>query len=77
MPGDGGGGGDGGGDEVGAPAPALAGRLTVVGGPQCGNSGAWWQVSYNGVTGWTMEGQSSSYWTEAVNVGEVSTPVAR
>jgi uncharacterized protein YraI len=39
--------------------------MAVVGGPQCGNNGAWWQVAVNGVYGWTMEGRYSSYYLEA------------
>ena len=38
--------------------------FAVVGGPQCGNNGTWWQVAYNGVYGWTMEGRGNSYWLE-------------
>jgi uncharacterized protein YraI len=41
--------------------------FTIVGGPQCNNNGAWWQVNYNGTTGWTMEGQGSSYWLEPLS----------
>lgn len=36
--------------------------FTVVTGPVCGYNTAWWQVSYNGVVGWTMEGYGSTYW---------------
>lgn len=39
----------------------------IVGGPQCGNNGVWWQVVYNGVTGWTMEGRGSTYWLEPLS----------
>jgi len=38
----------------------------VVAGPTCGDNGAWWQVYYNGVSGWTLEGQYSSYWLEPI-----------
>jgi hypothetical protein len=34
----------------------------TLSGPQCGNNGVWWQVNYNGITGWTMEGQNGVYW---------------
>jgi hypothetical protein len=40
------------------------GVFDVLGGPVCANSAAWWQVRYNGVIGWTMEGQYYSYWLE-------------
>jgi hypothetical protein len=37
----------------------------VVSGPQCGGDGRlWWQVSYNGLVGWTAEGENGVYWLE-------------
>lgn len=41
--------------------------VAVVGGPQCGNNGVWWQVAYNGVYGWTMEGRNTAYWLEPLS----------
>lgn len=43
-----------------------AGRtFNVIVGPVCDPIGAaWWQVTYNGRTGWTMEGQGGAYWLE-------------
>jgi hypothetical protein len=38
--------------------------FTVLDGPRCASAMAWWQVSYNGLTGWTPEGQGSEYWVE-------------
>jgi hypothetical protein len=44
--------------------PGGAG-FRVLSGPQCDPAGiAWWQVEYNGVTGWTAEGQGGEYWVE-------------
>jgi hypothetical protein len=40
------------------------GVFTVLDGPRCASGMAWWQVSYNGLTGWTPEGQGSEYWVE-------------
>ncbi len=40
------------------------GVFSVLGGPVCAESTAWYQVNYYGVIGWTMEGQSSTYWLE-------------
>jgi hypothetical protein len=35
----------------------------IVGGPQCGNDGRhWWQILYQGVNGWTAEGEGADYW---------------
>jgi uncharacterized protein YraI len=40
------------------------GVFRVVGGPVCANNSAWFQVNYNGVVGWTMEGMGATYWLE-------------
>lgn len=36
----------------------------IVGGPECGPDDQlrWWQVSYNGVVGWTAEGEEDEYY---------------
>lgn len=39
--------------------------FTVSGGPQCGPDGRWWwYVNYNGLIGWTAEGEGLTYWLE-------------
>jgi hypothetical protein len=45
------------------------GIFTVLEGPVCDppNAIAWWRVDYQGMTGWTAEGQGSDYWTEPLN----------
>lgn len=40
------------------------GVFSVLAGPQCSGGIAWWQVNFNGVVGWTAEGQGSDYWLE-------------
>jgi hypothetical protein len=46
----------------------AGGVFTVIGGPQCASDGRWWwQVNYNGLIGWTGEGQGSTYWVEPSN----------
>ena len=40
------------------------GVFNVVGGPQCADGYLWWQVDYEGVTGWTANGAGSEYWVE-------------
>jgi hypothetical protein len=42
----------------------AGGVFTVIEGPRCSNNINWWRVTYNGVTGWTGEGELSSYWVE-------------
>jgi hypothetical protein len=38
----------------------------VIGGPQCVSGRWWWQVSYAGMTGWTAEGEGSTYWLQPI-----------
>lgn len=41
------------------------GAFSVLEGPRCDPAGmAWWRVTYQNLTGWTGEGQGSSYWVE-------------
>ncbi len=40
------------------------GVFTILEGPRCASNLAWWKVSYNGLIGWTPEGQAGSYWVE-------------
>jgi hypothetical protein len=53
------------------PAGAVIGRIpegesfAVLTGPRCtSNHIAWWKVDYNGLVGWTPEGQGLEYWLE-------------
>ncbi len=44
------------------------GIFTVLSGPQCGGEGmTWWRVNYNGLLGWTAEGEPGQYWLEPIN----------
>lgn len=46
----------------------AGGQFAVFGGPQCDSGLLWWQVSYNGVIGWTAEGDGyGTYWLEPVS----------
>lgn len=43
-------------------------NFTVLDGPLCGDGSiVWWLIDYNGVVGWTGEGQENTYWAEPVN----------
>ncbi len=44
-----------------------SGVFSVISGPQCANGIYWWQVNYNGLIGWTGEGQNGAYWVEPYN----------
>ncbi len=47
----------------------------VVGGPECADGYRWWQVSYNGQQGWTVEGDDTDYFLEPIVVDtSTSTP---
>jgi hypothetical protein len=43
--------------------PAGA-TFTILAGPVCESNFGWWQVNYNGLIGWTAEGQNGIYWLE-------------
>jgi hypothetical protein len=42
----------------------VGGTFTVLDGPRCSGEFTWWQVNYNGMTGWTVESDGSEYWLE-------------
>lgn len=47
----------------------AGGVFTVLDGPNCGNGVLWWLVNYNGIVGWTGEGENFSYWAEPYSGG--------
>lgn len=49
-------------DEIPSGAP-----FRVVGGPECSDGFAFWQVNYNAQIGWTAEGQGDIYWLSPYN----------
>ena len=44
----------------------AGGVFSVVAGPTCDAATRWWQVTYNGQTGFTAEGYGSEYWLEPI-----------
>lgn len=39
-------------------------RFEIVGGPRCNGGLRWWQVRFEGIVGWTADGQGSERWLE-------------
>ena len=50
------------------------GTFVVIAGPQCNEGFYWWQVNYNGLIGWTPEGQNSIYWLEPLTTATPDCP---
>src|SRR5215207_2499272 len=42
----------------------AGGVFNVIAGPNCSEGMTWWLVSYNGINGFTAEGQGNQYWLE-------------
>lgn len=38
--------------------------ITVIGGPVCADDIVWWQIDFDGTTGWTAEGEGGAYYIE-------------
>lgn len=51
------------------------GVFTLLAGyaPQCADGMQWYYVNYNGLVGWTSEGQNGVYWTEPVTTNDPAT----
>ena len=45
----------------------AGGTFYIITGAACGEGITWWQVNYNGLTGWTGEGHGNQYWLEPFN----------
>ncbi len=52
-------------EDIGTIPPST--EFVVIGGPECGPQGNyWWQVEYNGLQGWTYQGQDGLYFVEPI-----------
>lgn len=47
--------------------------FSTIGGPVCANNITWWQVSYQGLVGWTGEGRGAERWLDT-NTSQSSAP---
>src|SRR5690606_21943735 len=45
------------------PAQAI---INIVSGPLCADGQVWWQVDYDGRSGWAVGGGGGSYWLETI-----------
>ncbi len=50
------------------------GEFQVVGGPRCADGYQWWQVEYNGQTGWTVAGGNGQAWVVSLGGGNNNQP---
>lgn len=52
-------------EDIGTIPPSTT--FVVIGGPECGADGNyWWQIDYNGLQGWTIQGQGGLYYVEPI-----------
>ena len=51
--------------------------FNIIGGPSCSTLDkiVWWRVDYNGISGWTAEGQDQEYWVEPLNLTGTAIPL--
>jgi hypothetical protein len=54
----------------------AGGVFAVLDGPRCTDSGTWWRVDYNGLQGWTLEGNAGAYFTEPASFPTPTVPAA-
>ncbi len=47
----------------------ASGVFYVLAGPVCSQLYAWYQIDYNGITGWIAEGDDTAYYTEVYPPG--------
>lgn len=62
------------GDQIGQ-IPA-GGIFTVLEGPVCADGFNWWRVDYEGVVGWTVEGNNDGFFVEPIGLPPTSVPGA-
>lgn len=50
----------------------AGGEIDIISGPRCAEGFVWWQVTYNGQTGWTVEGDDGVAWVVRASGGTTS-----
>ncbi|PJF37147.1 MAG: hypothetical protein CUN49_01845 [Candidatus Thermofonsia Clade 1 bacterium] len=53
----------------------VGGTMTLLNGPVCNDGVLWWQVNYNGIIGWTGEGENGVYWLEPLAAANACPPL--
>ncbi|MCE7946540.1 MAG: hypothetical protein DYG88_03825 [Chloroflexi bacterium CFX4] len=53
----------------------IGGSMTLISGPVCNDGVLWWQVNYNGIIGWTGEGENGVYWLEPIVGADACPPL--
>jgi|GEM_PF-1431565 len=54
----------------------VGGMFEIIGGPRCADGYRWWNVVYDGLTGWTSDGEGDVHFFEVVAGPSLVTPVA-
>ncbi len=52
------------------------GSFDLLEGPECSGGFLWWRVNYDGLEGWTVEGNADGYFVDPVTAGGTATPEA-
>lgn len=53
----------------------VGGTMVLLNGPICNDGVLWWQVNYNGIIGWTGEGENGVYWLEPLTAADACPPL--
>jgi WD40 repeat protein len=51
-------------------------QFSVLDGPQCADGFVWWQVDYQGLIGWTVDGADGEQWLFPVDADEAAQPTS-
>lgn len=54
----------------------VGGMFEIIDGPRCADGYRWWNVVYDGLTGWTSDGEGDVHYFEVVAGPSLATPAA-